>query len=186
MAPKRKGGGTKGFLKTAVRAGAEQGDDAAPQEAAPAVPQPDAGDQSGGDAAPVPANGSAEAHAVSQRSAASATTAPVANGAAAAAEAGRPSPAAEPGEGGVEGGGGGDGGDETRGQMLQRHKKVRCVLVLHSSETRRFRCAKKPCSAIPKVNLLCALQEAKALKDTAKKMGKKRKVRDISAARAAS
>ena len=129
MAPKRKGGGTKGFLKTAVRAGAEQGDDAAPQEAAAAVPQPD-GDQSGGDAAPAPAVNSGEARAAVEAPAASATTSPAANGAtAAAAEPAKLSLGSEPGEGG------GGGGDETRGQMLQRHKKVRRVPVLRPGGT---------------------------------------------------
>lgn len=182
MAPKRKGGGTKGFLKTAVRAGAEQGADAAPQEAAAAVPQPD-GDQSGGDAAPPPAGGSAEAPAVSQGSAASATSAPRANGAtAAAAEHGKPSPGAEHGEGD---GGGGGGGDKTRGQMLQRHKKVRCVLVLRAGGALTgCWCRDNLHVSMSDASLLRALQEAKALKDTAKKMGKKRKVGDMATARA--
>ena len=125
MAPKRKGGGTKGFLKTAVRAGTEQGDAAAPQEATPAVPQAD-GDQSGAGAAAASDVGSTETPALAKAPAASVSALHAANGAAAAAHRSKPAPGAEPGEGG----GGGGGGDETRGQMLQRHKKVPCVRAL--------------------------------------------------------
>ena len=164
MAPKRKGGGTKGFLKTAARAGAEPGDDAAPQEAVPTAQQQDA-DQRAADAAPPPAAPLADSLAPNS------STANAANGSAAAAE---PSTKPEDDESRQ---GGAEGGDETRGQMLQRHKKVldsnRLLQAAecHELAQQRERPLLKVCC--------CLLQEAKALKDTAKKMGKKRKVHTV-------
>ena len=103
MAPKRKGG-AKGFLKSAARAGAESSDDIAPEEASGAKPPLEV-PLSKDDA--TPAN-------VPQKVQSPPTTVHPTNGSAAATE-----PGTAPNEGGA-----GGGGEETRGQMLQRHKRV--------------------------------------------------------------
>ena len=126
MAPKRKGGGTKGFLKTAARAGAEPGDDAAPQDPVAAVPHSEQR-QSATDGAAASAELALEAHSTAAP-AANGSTAPAANGAAAAAPLVK-----MPQESGL--GEGGAGGDETRGQMLQRHKKATCLQAYAYHET---------------------------------------------------
>ena len=151
MAPKRKGG-AKGFLKSAARAGAEPSDDGAPEETPTATPPLEAA-QSKEDAAPA---------APQEEVSTPLTAAHPVNGSSAAKELSDAPDESEPG---------GGGGEETRGQMLQRHKRV---LALRQSSL-----SAKTSSVLQRdsgIELPSSPQEAKASKDTAKKMGKKRKV----------